>query len=171
MSVRDLFRILIKLFGVYSSIIAFFRITGQSLTSISFSSSPILVLLWVLFVFVIIFVFYSFLIFKTDFIIDKLRLDKGFDDNKIFINGITNQNIIKLAIILIGGFLLIENIPSFLGHSILEVQSHYNDKDYFRIENYPFYFQWLTEIISIIIGFLFVIRYKSLCNFFNKNNQ
>ena len=168
MTTRDLFRLLIKLFGVYSLIVAFFSFTGQSLLSISFNSNIVLVILWIIFMFLVVFGVYLFLIFKTDFIIDKLKLDKGFDNEKLFANGVSNYDIIKLAIILIGGFLLINNIPRFLSHVIMEGNSHLNKISHFSKENYPFYFDWFGEAVSIVIGFIFIIKYKSISLFFNK---
>jgi len=55
-----------------------------------------------------------FLIYKPDKIIDWLKLDKGFDDDRIDFQNFNNTNILKLAVIVIGGIMLIKNIPAFL---------------------------------------------------------
>ena len=54
------------------------------------------------------------LLFKTDFIIDILKLDKGFDEEQINLGNLTNESIFKLALIIIGGFLIIDYTPTLL---------------------------------------------------------
>jgi hypothetical protein len=51
-----------------------------------------------------------FLVFKSNWIIDTLRLDKGFTEEKIEIN-INGINVLRIGIIVVGGFLISEAIP------------------------------------------------------------
>ena len=53
-----------------------------------------------------------YLIFKTDLIIDKLKLDKGFDSDAISLN-IHRSTILSIAVIVIGGLLFIDEFPNF----------------------------------------------------------
>ena len=57
----------------------------------------------------------SYILVKyTDKIIDFLRLDKGFDDDRIIIGNLDTLSIFTFAIILIGGFMIVENFPKLL---------------------------------------------------------
>ena len=63
--------------------------------------------------------FFLILIFKADSIINGLRLDKGFDDDQVRFESINDMTIIKLAIILIGCFLIVDYFPVFMHNAYL----------------------------------------------------
>ena len=47
-------------------------------------------------------------------IIDFFKLDQNFDQQKISINNFNQKNILTISLIIIGGFLIIENITTLL---------------------------------------------------------
>ena len=53
------------------------------------------------------------LIFRTNYIIDKLKLDKGFDKETIPLN-LHRSVILSIAIIVIAGLILVNEIPNFI---------------------------------------------------------
>jgi hypothetical protein len=57
-------------------------------------------------------------LFKTDWIIDKLKLDQGFQDERFELT-MHRSTILKIAIMVIGGLLLIDSFP-FLCKNLLE---------------------------------------------------
>lgn len=64
----------------------------------------------VLILLVYIFVSYQ-LIFRTDYIIEKLKLDKGFDQETIPLN-IHRSTVLSISIIVIGGLIVAQEIPN-----------------------------------------------------------
>ncbi|HEY0298575.1 MAG TPA: hypothetical protein VGB84_05070 [Arachidicoccus sp.] len=54
-----------------------------------------------------------FLIFKTAWIADKLRLDKGFSENEINLS-IHRSVILSIALIVLGGVIMLNEIPVFI---------------------------------------------------------
>ena len=114
MTKRDFFRIIIKLFGLYSMILTLFNFIPSNISNFVIYKEE----LWFIFiVFCSMFLtvaLFLILLFKTDFIIDKLGLDKGFDENIIILGVLKNEQIFKFALILISGFLIIDYFPRVL---------------------------------------------------------
>jgi hypothetical protein len=167
MTKRDFFRVLIKIFGLYSTVITIFSIVPQNISSLYFGDESTYIVLWVVTVLVIEVLLFLFLLLKTDYIINILKLDKGFDDEHINLGNLTNANIFKLSLIIIGGFLIIDYTPTLL----FDIVNAFKSKSTFSsIEgNSVNYFDIVVGIINILIGYLFIANYKSIAQFLDKN--
>lgn len=167
MTKRDFFRVLIKIFGLYSSVITIFSIVPQNISSLYFGDESTYIVLWVVTVLVIVVLLFLFLLLKTDYIINILKLDKGFDDGHINLGNLTNESIFKLALLIIGGFLIIDYTPTLL----FDIVNAFKSKStFYSIEgNSVNYFDIVVGVINILIGYLFIANYKSIAQFLNKN--
>ncbi len=166
MTKRDFFRLIIKIFGLYSAVITIFSLIPQNISSLYFGDESYAIILWVVVVLALVFSLFLFLIFKTDFIIDALKLDKGFDDEVINFGNFNNENILKLSFIIIGGFLLIDYIPNFLFDLTNAFKSN---ATFTTIEgNSVDYFGLSVGAINIIIGYLLMSNYKSIARFLDR---
>ncbi len=170
MTIRDLFRVLFRLFGTYSLLISLFTIIPQNISNLAYMGKDIILGLWIFLIFFIVISLYLFMIFKTDFIIEKLRLDKGFDNDKIIFENISNLEIYKFAIILLGGFLLIDNIPVFISQLIFIFKNNLNSNTIIFNDSKTIYdyFDLLITIFSILLGYLFINNYKFISEYFSK---
>lgn len=168
MTKRDFFRILIKIFGLYSLILSIFTVIPQNISNVLFQFD-IMMLLVILASTIISVGMFLVLLFKSDFIIDKLKLDKGFDDDKIIVGNLTNESILKLALIIIGGFLLIDYLPAVL----FDLINAFKTKSTFTsIEgNNVNYFDIVTGLVNILLGYLFITNYKSISQFLDKKQS
>lgn len=98
--------------------------------------------------------------------IEKLALEKGFDDDKIILGDFKNEQIFKLGIIVIGGFLVIDYFPSV----IFEVINIFKTK----ASNYTIYgqevdyYNFSIGVVNIIIGLLFITNYKTISSYLDK---
>ena len=86
-------------------------------------------------------------IYKTNWIVDKLKLDKGFKTENIELN-FESSKIISIAIIVIGGLLFIDNIPTLLR----EIMIFSQDKNLFK--DYPKSGWIIFSFCKVIIGYL-----------------
>jgi len=146
MTKRDFFRIIIKLFGLYSLILAVFSYIPSNIGYVTFEFEPI-ILLWIFGATAFVILIYILLILKTDRIIDLLKIDKGFDDERIEFGNFNNEKIFKFALIVIGGFLIIDYLPNFLQYTYLAFKSQVSTKGLNYIEEFGFgkptdYFNW-----------------------------
>jgi hypothetical protein len=86
-------------------------------------------------------------VFKPNLIIDKLKLDQGFDEEKIELNN-NSTSILRIAIIVIGGLILVNNLPVLCKNIFvfLQQQAHFKD--------YPETGWIIFGVIKSIIGYL-----------------
>jgi hypothetical protein len=106
MTLRTLFKIILKILGIFF-IKDFLSIIPQVISSFFYiiNSDTVGEGIWILSSVLLFLFLYGalsyYLIFKTDLIIDKLKLDKGFDRDTISLN-IHRSTILSIAIIVIG---------------------------------------------------------------------
>lgn len=165
MTKRDLFRVLIKIFGFYSGIITLFSIVPGYVSTLPNDFIPMLFLFVFGMIFLSLFLVYV-LIFKTDFIIDKLKLDQGFDEDRIQFENLNNENLLKFAVLIIGGFLVLDYLPSFLNHTFqaFKTKIHSTENNIYTIN----YFNWISSGINLVLGYLLLTNFKRIASYFNK---
>ena len=66
---------------------------------------------------------FALLILGADKIISWLKLDKGYDDDKFEIYQFNVELILILAMVLIGGMLILDNIPIFINQAYMAFKS------------------------------------------------
>lgn len=118
MTKKDLFRLIIKIFGLYTIITTIFSALPSNISWV-ITQIDITGIIWLIGTVIVIILLFMFLVYKPDKIIGWLKLDKGFDNDSIEFQNFNSENILKLAVIVIGGILLLKNIPAFLSHTFL----------------------------------------------------
>jgi hypothetical protein len=98
-----------------------------------------------------------FLIFKTEFVIDKLKLDKGLGQESIPLN-IHRSTVLSISIIVIGGLLVVDEIPNFCR----QLFSYFQEKRLTYGMTKPDIAYSLVSGIKIMIGILLMIYQKSI---------
>lgn len=166
MTKRDFFRIILKLFGLYSFILTIFVYIPSNISYVMYEFEP-MILLWILGLSALVFLIYVFLIKKTDQIIDLLKLDKGFDDDHIDLGSFNNEKIFKFALIIIGGFLIVDYIPNFLQYTYLSFKSQVSPRGLNFMEDMTFgspvdYFNWVISIMNILLGIILLSNYDKI---------
>ena len=166
MTKRDFFRLIIKLFGLYSMILTLFIFLPSNISNVLIYKEEIWFVFIILGSILLAIALFLILLFKTDFIIDKLGLDKGFDDDKIILGEFNNEQIFKFAIILIGGFLILDYFPNVLFEmiNIFKTKSSSNSIYGYEVD----YFNFIVGIINIMIGLIFITNYKHISSFLDK---
>lgn len=155
MTKKDFFRVLIKIFALYSLVQTTFYAIPSVLSYASYMNYEGLIFLAVSFA--ILFGFFLFLIFNTDGIIKTLRLDKNFDDDVIQFGRFNSYNIVKLALIIIAGLLIIENLPIIIEQIVLFVQTNNNQFTQVSFSTSSL----IIPIIKIVIAY-FLLREQQL---------
>lgn len=163
MTKKDLFRLIIKIFGLYSVILIMFSVFPSNV-GLVISQIDFVGIVWLIGALILIILLFMFLIYKPDKIISWLKLDKGFDDDRIDFKNFNIENILKLAVIVIGGIILIQNIPAFLSHTLFAFKSSagngLNDNIFkFDLKDY---IHWGTSFLNIILGYLMLTNYSNI---------
>lgn len=166
MTKRDFFRLIIKVFGLYSLVLSLFSLIPQNISNFYIMKDEFWVILVVLASFLLLAVFFIFLLYKTDLIIDKLKLTDSFDDDQIIIGNLNLDSIYKFSIILIGGFMLVDNFPNLLMDLINEFKLRTSN---YTIPNYETNYFWMgVNFLNLIIGYLLITNCKSIAKFLDK---
>lgn len=165
MTKRDFFRLLIKIFGLYSFIISIFTLLPETISSFVHYEDYTFIFIALGSLFIGAFICFL-LIYKADFIINKLELDKGFDDENIILGNLDSSRILKLAILLVGFFLVIDYVPNFLYHII---NAFKKEVSLYGIEGQKVdYFNLSVSLINIILGYLLITNYKRLADYLDR---
>ncbi|MDA6069033.1 hypothetical protein NJT12_05300 [Flavobacterium sp. AC] len=169
MSIRTFWIILIKILGLIL-ISGTLIIVPQSFSSFYFAiqrvdlSDKIVYSLIILVLFFIYFLIIKLCIYKTNWIIDTLKLDRGFETGNIELN-FDSTKIISIAVIVIGGLLFIENIPVLLQ----EVMVFFQNKNLFK--DYP-KSGWIAfSFCKTIIGYLLMTNSFRIAKLIEKQNK
>ncbi len=171
MTPKNLFNIILKIFGLFflKDVVYFIP---QWILSIPFETDNFgkgqynkeEILSYVLTF--IVAVFYGFviyqLLFNTNKIIDTLKLDRGFDQQE-FSFSISSSLILTISLIVIGGIILIDEIPNFF----------FNIFKYFQMKVTPGMIKldssyMIISGVKILIGILIIGERKRIVGFIEK---
>lgn len=164
---------IIKLFGLYCLIITLFQYLPSMAPYIQMVGDGWGWLIVIGMAAVIVGI-YFFLLLKTDLIIDKLKLDKGFDDDRIVLGDLDSMQILSLATILIGGFLIIDWFPEFISNTIRAFKENIDTDSVERLYEQSEkvnYINWGLSVMNLIIGYALLTNYLNVAKWLNRSNE
>ena len=174
MTKKDLFRLIIKIFGLYSIITTIFSALPSNISWV-ITQIDLTGIIWLIGTVIVIILLFMFLVYKPDKIIGWLKLDRGFDNDTIEFQNFNSENILKLAVIVIGGILLLKNIPAFLSHTLFafksSVQTNFESNRIIKYGELKDYIYWLTSFLNIVIGYLMLTNYNYVSRILKKKNE
>lgn len=179
MTPRSLFNIILKIFGLFflkETIYSVSQLFSAITYYVNFENPNGGVLTIVLTLFVL--AFYIFLIiqllFKTNNFIDKLKLDRGFDEHEFsfdrqdkFSINISSALVLRIALIVLGGVILTDEIPYFCRNIYLDVFENSSIED--STESRASY--TILSAVKIIIGLLIIGERKRIINFIEERQN
>ncbi len=163
MTNRDFFRLMIKLFGLYQFLLLIFTFLPSNLQLIFndfFSMSSIIsIVLITLFIIAVYYVFVK----NPDLIINFFKLDRGFDKNEITVNNLNSDTILKIGMVLIGGFLIVDNLGYFISSFITYFKISYMKENFESLKNFE---ALILGGVNLISGFCLIIYRKQIAGKF-----
>lgn len=163
MTKKDFFVLVLKIFGLYSLTTSLFSVLPANIAHLLTGFTP-LSLIWTLIVVVIVAGLFILLVFKAANVVELLKLDRGFDDERIDLGNLRNADIVKLACFFIGGLLILDNIPPFLSYTLFSFKRSFAGLTTDRFEN----FSWAISALKIVIGYLLVTNYAFVARVFGQ---
>lgn len=103
-------------------------------------------------------------IFKTDWLIDKLRLDKGYTEEKIELN-IQRTTVFTIAVIVIGGVVFVDSFPLFCQQLLRSIQQGNPFSESSTSGWIIFY------LVKTILGYLLMTNSQFVVRFLDKQNH
>lgn len=169
MKVKTFWSIVLKILGIYI-VLGSISIFPQFFSSVYYifqndSSNDTIEILFFSFMILGLYVFILWLfVYQTSWLIDKLKLEKGFEEEQINLN-IKESTILNIAIIIIGGLMLVESLPIFC-KSIFQF---FQQKSLFK--DYPDTGWIIAYFLKAIIGYLLMTNSKYFVCKIQKQNS
>ncbi|WP_190811678.1 hypothetical protein [Flagellimonas sp. S3867] len=169
MTKRDFFRIIIRIFALYLLLLTIFNFIPTNVSYLSYELAiwPVLIILGSAVLMILLFVF---LLRKSDNVIDVLKLDKGFDDERIEFGNLGSLEIVKIALIFIGGFMILDHLPEFLHYCYLGFKKEISVTGLSPFEapglaEFWDYFRWFISGVNLLVGYLILSNLGILARF------
>ncbi len=176
MTKKDLFRVTLKLVGLYFIITVLFNSLPSLIVFATAGGSSLVGLITMLvgiLIFVLIFVS---LIFKPDAIINLFKLDKNFDDDVVMIKRPSFSNMLQWGIILIALSLLFRQLPGFIVNLLFAfkffvIDSGKDITNHLHFAMLTNYVEWGVNIVSLAIAFLIITNSKTITDYIIKKSS
>jgi hypothetical protein len=114
------------------------------------------------------------IIFYADKIVSLLKLDRNLSQNDIDLSQLKSYDIMRVAIIALGIYMIVSNITDFLYYVIVAFKSSVANQSMLYGQNdSPFtfneYVYWAVYGVNVLIGYLLIANVKSISRFLSKN--
>lgn len=168
MSIRTFWQLLLKILGLSMIKNCLSIIADISILQFSVEEDTLfyycMFLLPIVFNIIIYFLVMYFLIMKSAWIIDTLKLDKHFTDEKIDFN-IRPQTVLQIAVIIFGGLIFVQGLPPFFKH----MTDFYQHR--FIISTTP-NFPWIIFFfVKILSGYFMMTNSNAIIHFIEKQTK
>ncbi|MDF1696911.1 MAG: hypothetical protein P1U56_13800 [Saprospiraceae bacterium] len=165
MQIRDFFRLIIKLFGLYALLTTIIQFIPFNFSMFIYEEG-VMSYFWLVAILLIIVGIFIGMVKNADLLIDWLHLEHGFEEKKINFGNLDESKMFSLTLILIGGFLIIDYFPSFLHNCYYSFRTVADTKglDGLIGLNYTTvsYFDWTMTFINIVVGYLLIVNHKGI---------
>jgi hypothetical protein len=167
MTKRDFFILLVKVFGLYSAVTAIFGVLPNNIMFGMGGEIQIEVYIWTIAVIVIVAGLFWLLTFKADSLVDFLKLSKGFSDDRIELGNIKPVEIIRIAVFITGGLLLIRSIPGLLSQIFWlfkgeVIGQEFSPRDKFNI---------VVSGLNVLLGYLLFTNSDKVARLLDRNKE
>ncbi len=171
MTIRTFWTLFLKILGiwlilsgltVFPQLISTLALLGENQQDNFFATIYIIALL--LLTVGLYFIMLKILVFNSNWLIDKLKLDKGFQDEKLDLS-ITQKTVLTVATIVIGGLIFIDALPWLCREVFTTIQM----KTVFRED--PKFSLLIFYIIKALIGYLLMTNSKTVINYIVKETD
>ncbi|OOQ58121.1 hypothetical protein [Mucilaginibacter pedocola] len=106
------------------------------------------------------------LVFRPDIVIDKLKLDKRFDEEQFSFN-IHRSTVVGIAIIIIGALMIMNTLPVFFR----EVYFYYRSETIDKMGPGIDLTSTFVDLCKIVIGYLLVVNNRQVVNYIEKTRR
>ena len=168
MEIKTLWQIIIKGIGLWFLVNCLY-IIPQFVTTISYldknmaADNLVMVGLINIGVLIIYLTVVNLFLFKTEWLVDKLKLNQNFTQEKIDIN-ISSNTVLSIVVIIIGGLIFVEALPSFFRAFYEFIKQKELINEYSETSWLLFHF------IKTLIGYLIMTNSKTIVRVIEKQN-
>lgn len=165
MTKKDLFRILLKIFGVINFFTFIVFYTVQLVLSFFYGENEPMYLIINILSLVIAYAFFHLTIFKPDVVLHFFKLDKGFDTETIDFKELNLKQLLQTGLLLFSLYILIFTLPTVIyeGLKLFKQSIETKPVNLFQspttyVDNSFFY----IDCIKLGLAFLILTNYKTI---------
>jgi hypothetical protein len=171
MAPRTLWTILLKIIGLYIFLQAFYVLPQLFITITYLSEQHGSLAFGIIAQFLFAISVYLFMIiafiFRTDWLINALRLNKSITEEKLELN-IHRSTVLQIAIIVTGGLLLVDSLPLLLRGLF----NYYQDINlYSGFKRYPKGGDVILQLVKVLVSFFMVTSSRLIVNFIERKRK
>lgn len=167
MTKKDFFILVIKLLGLFFLIqTCFIFIPQNAMFFLGFESFWDQALYSIGLFIVIVGIFLA-VIYNAEYIVKLLKLESGFDDDRIHFDKLSQKTLVGMSSMILGGYLAVTEFPDFIRISmnVLRIENTYVPNP--GIED----FAWLASIIRLFLGLFLVTNYQLIQKLLVKESE
>lgn len=154
MTKRDFFMLTIKLYGLFTLIATAFSVVPSAVAYALLELDALSIILMMVVVAIVAGLFVV-LVFKADKVVQLLKLDEGFEENRIELANMKAADILKIGTFIIGGLLFLNTLPGFLSQMLDGYKSSNLGIEF----GFQKKFDWVVSGVNLIIGYLLMTNY------------
>ena len=98
------------------------------------------------------------LIFNAGRVVDALKLDHEFANETFNLGTLTEESIVKISSIIVGGITIINHLPNLMSQTLFAIRADNIVIDY--TANDKFY--WFASFLQVSVGFFLVFYHKQV---------
>ncbi|MDP9078013.1 MAG: hypothetical protein M3O71_11350 [Bacteroidota bacterium] len=106
-------------------------------------------------------------LFKTDWIIEKLKLERGFNEEKLEVD-IHRSSLLTIAVIVLGGLMLVDSLPSLIFNGFEYIQ---NDTTYSKMRDNRATPYLVSNFLKVVVGYFMVADSRLVVNFIERKRK
>ena len=168
MKKEDFFTLIVKLFGLYSMIMVLFNVLPQLLQYIIPYGMDVTMMLIVITFSALTIGLFVLLLFYAPKVVKLLKLENGFKSDTFNFGDFSEDTIVKISSIVVGGITVIENLPSLIRYTLFAFSSGNTGQ---VMDTYD-KFYWIASLVQIFVGLFLVFNYRYLARLLkNKSAQ
>jgi hypothetical protein len=108
--------------------------------------------LWLVISTILVIGLFALLLYNAHKLVSFFQLENGFENDEVNFGNINSIQILRLGIVIIGGYLIVNNLPFFLSHAILWFSRDIVGNTYSGGDNLSL----LSKLISMIVGYILI---------------
>lgn len=170
MEIKDFFKLALKLIAIFYAIDAIFLIASNIQYFINTYEYKVYTVAWTILSTFIPVLMYYLIFVQSDRLIKILRIDRGFEGQKVHFGNLSSSEILKIAFIIFGLLMIVWGLPNFVTNCFYALKYSAGPKFYepnpdtIRFD----YFEMTQSAIYMLLGYLMVSNYKRIAIWFDK---
>ena len=170
MEIKDFIKLALKLIAIFYTIDGIYFIARNIQYFVITYEYKLYTVTWTIMTTVIPILMYYLIFVQSDKLIKFLKIDEGFEGQKVQFGNLKSNEILKIAFVIFGLLMIVWGLPNFLTNCFYAFKYSTEPRLYEPApETLIFdYFEITQSAIYILLGYLMLTNYKRIANWFDK---